>query len=147
MKSPDIRDLASAAVLFQKRLDQIKRANHSSEFGWYPYDSFRVFSVLPSMLREDRRELLNLAGPAPVLDIGCGDGDLSFFFESVGCRVIAIDNWNPNFNGTRGFRSLHTALSSNVEFQMSDLDAGLDLRGRTAGLALCLGVLYHLKNP
>ena len=30
---------------------------------------------------------------------------------------------------------------------MSDLDAGLDLRDRTFGLTLCLGVLYHLKNP
>jgi hypothetical protein len=30
---------------------------------------------------------------------------------------------------------------------VSDVDAGLDLRGRTFGLALCLGVLYHLKNP
>jgi hypothetical protein len=28
-----------------------------------------------------------------------------------------------------------------------DLDTGLGLSGRTFGLALCLGVLYHLKNP
>jgi len=147
MKSQNIRDVASAAVLFQKRLDQIKRANRSPEFDWYPYDSFRVFPVLMSMLQEDRRELLALAGAAPVLDIGCGDGNLSFFFESLGCRVLAIDNLNPNYNRTQGFRSLHTALGSSVEFQVFDLDTGLDLSGRTFGLALCLGVLYHLKNP
>src|SRR5205085_3356062 len=54
---------------------------------------------------------------------------------------------NSNFNRTLGFRSLHTALGSSVEFQMCDLDDAFDLRGRTFGLALCFGVLYHLKNP
>src|SRR5712691_8969924 len=147
MKSQTVRDLASAAVPFKKRLDQIKHANSSAEFGWYPYDTFQVLPVWTSMLQDDRRDLLALAGAAPVVDIGCGDGNLSFFFESLGCRVLAIDNWNPNYNRTLGFKALHTALGSSVEFQGFDLDTGLDLRGRTFGLALCLGVLYHLKNP
>src|SRR5687767_10000077 len=147
MKSQDIRDIASAAVNFKKRLDKVRRANSSPEFKWYPYDSFQVFPVLLSMLQEDRRQLLSLIGPSPLLDIGCGDGDLSFFLESLGHRVLAIDNWNPNYNGTLGFKAIHEALGSSVEFQMCDLDTGLDLRGRTFGLALCLGVLYHLKNP
>jgi 2-polyprenyl-3-methyl-5-hydroxy-6-metoxy-1,4-benzoquinol methylase len=99
------------------------------------------------MLREDRRDLLTLAGAGPVLDIGCGDGDLSFFFESLGRRVIAIDNPATNYNRTLGFRTLRAALGSSVELKVSDVDAGLDLSGRTFGLALCLGVLYHLKNP
>lgn len=108
---------------------------------------FLNLPVLASMLRDERRDLLTLAGEAPVLDIGCGDGDLSFFFESLGCRVVAIDNFNPNFNQTAGFKALHSAMHSSVEFQMSDLDAGLDLQGRTFRLALCLGVLYHSRNP
>jgi tRNA (mo5U34)-methyltransferase len=143
----NITDLASGASLFRKRLDQVKRDIALPDVDWYPYDSFAVFPVLTSMLREDRRDLLALAGAAPILDIGCGDGALSFFFESLGCRVLAIDNTSPNFNGTLGFSSLHTALDSSVEFQMCDLDTGVDLSGRTFGLALCLGVLYHLKNP
>lgn len=147
MNSPNIQELASAARLFHNRLAEIKRSNRSGEFGWYPYDSFSVFPVLNAMLKDERTQLVELAGAAPVLDIGCGDGDLSFFFESLGCGVLAIDNRNPNFNRTLGFRSLHAALGSSVEFLMCDLDAGLNLVGRTFGLALCLGVLYHLKNP
>jgi len=99
------------------------------------------------MLREERRDLLLLAGAAPVLDAGCGDGDLSFFFESLGCDVLAMDNWNPNFKRDERISRSPRALESKVEFRMCDFDGGVDLRGRTFGLALCLGVLYHLKNP
>jgi hypothetical protein len=60
---------------------------------------------------------------------------------------MAIDNPATNYNRTHGFRALPTALGSSVELAVSDVDAGLDLTGRTFGLALCLGVLYHLKNP
>ncbi len=143
----DIRDVAAAAVLFEDRLEGIKRTNRSSAFGWYPYDSFAVFPVLTRMLREERRDLLHLVGAAPVLDIGCGDGSLSFFFESLGCRVAALDSPATNFNRTLGFDALRNALNSSVEFKASDIDRGLDLAGRTYGLAVCLGVLYHLKNP
>jgi 2-polyprenyl-3-methyl-5-hydroxy-6-metoxy-1,4-benzoquinol methylase len=99
------------------------------------------------MLQQDRRDLVTLAGAGPVLDIGCGDGDLSFFFESLGCRVKAIDHPATNYNRTLGFRTLGAALGSSVELEVADIDAGLNLRERTFGLALCLGVLYHLKNP
>jgi tRNA (mo5U34)-methyltransferase len=143
----DIHDLAATAVSFHARLDELKNIRRSPEFEWYPYNSFGVFPVLTPMLQQDRRDLLELAGAAPLLDIGCGDGDLSFFFESLGCRVMAIDNPATNYNRTRGFRTLHAALGSSVALEVSDVDAGLDLRGRTFGLALCLGVLYHLKNP
>jgi tRNA (mo5U34)-methyltransferase len=143
----DIRALASAAVLFRDQLDELKKVGRATEFNWYPYSTFGVFPILIQMLQEDRRDLLTLAGAGPVLDIGCGDGDLSFFFESLGCRVMAIDNPATNYNRTLGFRTLRAALGSSVELKVSDVDAGLDLRGRTFGLALCLGVLYHFKNP
>jgi tRNA (mo5U34)-methyltransferase len=143
----DIRDLAATATVFHARLGELKSVRRIRELEWYPYNSFGVFPVLTSMLQEDRRDLLTLAGAAPVLDIGCGDGDLSFFFESLGCRVMAIDNPATNYNRTHGFETLRAALGSAVELAVSDVDAGLDLRGRTFGLALCLGVLYHLKNP
>jgi len=143
----DIRDLAATAILFHARLGELKRVSRSPEFEWYPYNSFGIFPVLTPMLQEDRRDLLTLTGAGPVLDIGCGDGDFSFFFEFLGCRVMAIDNPATNYNRTHGFRTLRSALGSSVELSVCDIDAGLDLRGRTFGLALCLGVLYHLKNP
>ncbi len=137
----------SAIEHFRSRLLDLKKAHASPDFAWYPYDSFGVFNVLNSHFSPERRDLPALARPGGLLDVGCGDGDLSFLFESLGLRVSAIDCSGPNQNRTLGFQTLHAALGSSVEFQDRDLDAGLDLRGRTFGLALCLGVLYHLKNP
>src|SRR5579859_2960223 len=110
----DIRGLAAAAVRFRDRLDRIKSNNRSPEFDWYPYSTFGVLPVLTPILREDRRDLLALAGAGPVLDIGCGDGDLSFLFESFGCPVLAIDNPATNYNRTLGFTTLREALRSSV---------------------------------
>jgi 2-polyprenyl-3-methyl-5-hydroxy-6-metoxy-1,4-benzoquinol methylase len=143
----EIRELAAAAAQFRSKLDRIKRANTAVEFAWYPYDTFSVFPVLTRMLTGERRNLLSLADTDCVLDVGCGDGGLSFFFESCGLRVTAVDNAGTNHSGTAGFRSLAAALGSNVEFLDRDLDAGLSWKGRTFGLTMCLGVLYHLKNP
>ena len=143
----NIRDLAATAILFHARLGELKNLRRSPDFEWYPYNSFGIFPVLSRMLQQERQDLLALAGAAPVLDIGCGDGDFSFFFESLGCPVIAIDNPNTNYNRTLGFQALREALASSVELQVSDVDSGIDLKGSTFGLALCLGVLYHLKNP
>ena len=91
--------------------------------------------------------LLSLAETDRALDVGCGDGGLSFFLESCGLRLTAIDSAGPNHSATRGFRTLATALDSSVTFLDHDVDTGLPLNGQTFGLAMCLGVLYHLKNP
>ncbi len=141
----DIRDLAAAATRFRDRLNEAKRANRSLE--WYPYNTLAVFPVLVQMLRGERRDLLALSSAAPVLDIGCGDGDLSFFFESLGHPAVAIENPETNYNRTLGFTALRTALQSAAELERADLDSGLNLRSRTFGLAFCLGLLYHLKSP
>jgi tRNA (mo5U34)-methyltransferase len=143
----DIQGLAEAAGQFQIRLAELKAANCVPDFDWYPYDSFGNLAHVASMLREERRDLLRLAAGAPVLDIGCGDGDLSFFFESFGCRAKAVDHPDTNYNRTLGFRALRTLLGSSAELHIRDVDGGLEFQNRTYGLALCLGVLYHLKNP
>jgi 2-polyprenyl-3-methyl-5-hydroxy-6-metoxy-1,4-benzoquinol methylase len=143
----EIRELAAAAAQFRSKLDRLKKENASPEFAWYPYDTFSVFPVLSRMLTEERRKLLSLADTESVLDVGCGDGGLSFFFESCGLRVTAIDSAGPNHSATHGFQTLAAALGSSVEFIDHDVDTGLPLNGRTFGLAICLGILYHLKNP
>jgi 2-polyprenyl-3-methyl-5-hydroxy-6-metoxy-1,4-benzoquinol methylase len=132
---------------FNDRLDRIKRENAPPGAGWYPYDTLGVFDVLDAMLREERRDLLSLVDGSPVLDIGCGDGALSFFLESLGCLVTAVENPSTNFNRTLGFQSLRSLLGSSAELQFQNLDAGFDLGSRIYGLAFCLGVLYHLRNP
>ncbi len=145
-KPTDIRDLAEAAARFSRRLEDVK-SRLAPEFAWYPYTTLEVFPILNSMLREERRDLLALAGGSPVLDIGCGDGALSFFLESLGASAKAFDHPPTNYNRTLGFRALHAGMSSSVELEICDLDDGLDLKHYTYGLGMCLGVLYHLKNP
>ena len=82
-----------------------------------------------------------------MLDLGCADGDLAFFFEDLGCRVLAVDHPPANYNGMAGVAALKTALDSSVRIEALDLDAGVPLPLRRCGLALGFGILHRLKNP
>jgi tRNA (mo5U34)-methyltransferase len=147
MPGPDITELHRQAQLFEKRLNQLKTDLAPSGIVWYPYRTLAVFSILDKLLTGPRRRLLDLAAGDPILDAGCGDGGLSFFFESLDYEVHAIDNLHTNHNQMRGFTALHTALNSSVPFQAVDLDTQFHLPGEIFGLGILLGVLYHLKNP
>jgi tRNA (mo5U34)-methyltransferase len=143
----DIEDLAKQAKVFRSRLDEVKAEIPLPEPGWYPFDSLAAFLRLHHLLRERHRRLLALTGDRPVLDVGCGDGTVSFFLESLGCAVHALDNEQTNFNRMRGVRALKGALGSSVEIHAADLDTQFALPDVTFGLTIFLGTLYHLKNP
>ena len=96
---------------------------------------------------EDHPGLLDYVRSRPILDVGCGDGDLAFFFESLGFRVTAVDFEPTNFNRMQAVRSLHAALSSKVDVQSVDLDGRDTISCGPFGLCFLLGVLYHVKNP
>jgi 2-polyprenyl-3-methyl-5-hydroxy-6-metoxy-1,4-benzoquinol methylase len=145
--SPDIRELEQLASGFETRLDEIKASLASKRIDWYPYYTLSAFEVLDRVLTGPRRHLLDLASGDPILDLGCGDGAMSFLFESLGCDVTAIDNPFTNHNDMQGFKHLHAALNSSVKFHNADLDSQFQLPRDVFGLALVLGVLYHLKNP
>lgn len=145
MCAADIHDLATKAPAFRKELNRLKQAAEDVE--WYRYDTFAALPVLDSMLTGSFRDLAALAGSGPVLDLGTGDGDLAFFLESAGCDALAVDNPATNCNGGRGFRRLGAALGSSAGLCFCDLDETWPFAGRTFGLAVCLGLLYHLKNP
>lgn len=116
-------------------------------FEWYPYESLSGLQHLEKLLAGDPRPLRELIGDAPVLDIGCADGEMSFFFESLGYRVHAIDHRASNQNHMMGVRALKQAFESRIEISEIDLDSQFVLPGERYGLALFLGTLYHLKNP
>ena len=140
-------ELSHTADRFKKKLDALKTSLGPQEFEWYPYDSFGYMSRLDELLKGRLAVMRTLAGYEPVLDAGCGDGALSFFMESLGCRVDAIDNPPTNHSGMQGVRRLKEALGSNVEIHQMDIDSQFTLPKERYGLTLLLGILYHLKNP
>lgn len=92
-------------------------------------------------------ELARAAASGPMLDIGCGDGDLALFLAALGCRVTAIDNPPTNYNLMKGVRALSGRLNLPVEIIEMNVDSQFTLHGGPYGFALMLGILYHLKNP
>jgi 2-polyprenyl-3-methyl-5-hydroxy-6-metoxy-1,4-benzoquinol methylase len=147
MPGPDVKEIERQAVLFETHLNQIKESLAPQNVVWYPYRTLAVFSILDKLLTGPRRHLLDLAAGDPILDLGCGDGGLSFFLESLGCDVRAIDGYHSNHNQMRGFTELRAALKSSVRLEIMDLDSQFQLSEEVYGLAIVLGVLYHLKNP
>jgi tRNA (mo5U34)-methyltransferase len=148
MRAFDIDDLVRASVKFSRRLADVKkRCKDAVSPGWYPYQSFPTIRVLAKLLTGENRKLSRLIGKFPVLDMGAGDGDLSFFFESLGLTVDAIDHPAINYNRMMGIHALKNALGSSVDIQTFDLDTQFALRRPVYGLVFLFGVLYHLRNP
>jgi tRNA (mo5U34)-methyltransferase len=143
--SLNIRTLAETGKLFRRKLQAIK--DGAAGIAWYPYDSLASLDLLDQVLTGDSRRLPDPSCNEPILDIGCGDGDLSFLLESLGFTVHALDYAPNNFNGMRGIEFLKDVLHSNVSIHSTDLDSTLDLPHGNFGLVLLLGVIYHLKNP
>jgi hypothetical protein len=143
----EVRELAELSHLYQLTLAERKAAISKKDFEWYPYDSFGVLSMLNGVLTGRESWLRTLIGNEPVMDIGCGDGALAFFLESLGSKVYALDHPQTNYNRMRGVKALKSALRSSIGIGSADLDGRGDLPFQTCGLALFLGILYHLKNP
>ncbi len=143
----EISQLVEQANQFQTLLDKIKAQLTGIDFPWYPYDTLGNLVHLDALLTGERRYLLDLVDREMVLDIGCADGALSFFLESLGCQVRAVDWPATNYNGLRGIRELKRALGSSVDICARDLDRQFDLPCERYGLVFLLGVLYHVKNP
>src|SRR5216683_7522515 len=121
MPGPDVKEIARQAILFEKRLNQIKESLAPQEILWYPYRTLTIFPILDKVLTGPRRNLLDLAAGDTILDLGCGDGAVSFFLESLGCDMRAIDGYHSNHNSMRGFTELRAALKSLVPVEVIDL--------------------------
>jgi tRNA (mo5U34)-methyltransferase len=144
---PDIGWIARSAAEYQLRLDAIKQTVQPRDFNWYPYDSIGSLFTLDEVLTGESRYLLEVLDSGPVLDLGCADGELSFFLESQGCEVHAIDQPITNYNRMKGVRALKSALNSSIEIHEADLDSYFKLPRARYQAAFVFGILYHLKNP
>ncbi len=138
--------IARSGKDFEKRLETV-RSGLRVPFPWYPYGSLNNMGPIDRMFGGDLERLIRMASSGTVLDLGCGDGDLSFFLESVGCKVHAVDYRVTNHNYMRGVQALRKALNSRIEIHDIDIDAYFQLPAPRYGLTLFLGILYHLKNP
>jgi hypothetical protein len=116
-------------------------------FGWYQFDSFANVSHFEKLIPGGLKTLVELAGDEPMADIGTGDGDMAFLFESFGVKVTAMDWPGVNENRMEGVRLMARELGSSVEIREVEIDDQFRLDGERYGLALALGLLYHLKNP
>jgi tRNA (mo5U34)-methyltransferase len=134
------------AMVFERSLAEKKQQLREPEF-WYRYGTLGNFHHLSALLTGERRDLLSLIADKPVVDIGCADGDMAFFLESLGCKVQVVDYGPTNMNNLQGARLLKEALSSSVEIHDVDLDSQFSLPQKEYSLVFFLGILYHLKNP
>ena len=143
----DIGDLVSRGEEFAKVLEEAKQRVPPRRWEWYRYDSLANLQHLDQLLTGDYRDLVQLSAGDPVLDFGCADGDLAFFLESLGLTVLTFDHVRTNHNGMMGVRALKQELTSSVQIHELDLDNNFEIPEGRYGLALLLGILYHLKNP
>ncbi len=140
-----LRDLAER---YREVLCRARLGIRNPGFEWYPYDTLSSLTHCSRLLSGANRALLGpVGGGRQVLDLGCADGELAFFLESLGYRVTAIDHPVYNHNGLRGARALKAALGSAVELVELDLDRPFQLPGGPYDFAFFLGTLYHLRNP
>jgi len=144
--SEGMNEFVARGRKFLERLNRAKTAARA-DFEWYRYHSLTNVTHISELLGNRHDYILDLAREKGVLDAGCADGDLSFFFESLGCDVVAIDHPAPNHNGMRGVRLLKQILNSKVTVREVDLDSQFTVPDRRFGLSLFLGALYHVKNP
>jgi SAM-dependent methyltransferase len=131
---------------FETQLAAAKSQPIGGIYHWYPYNTISSVSLIAPLLT-NHFAAFQAGLNGKLLDIGCGDGDLAYLFASLGCQVAAIDLAKCNFNWLMGVRTLGTRLNLPIEIHEMDLDSGFDLKGGPYGLALLLGILYHLKNP
>jgi tRNA (mo5U34)-methyltransferase len=143
--------LDALASQFHDRLQSIKDGTALEGAGWYPWRSLAAMQILDRDLGVDLDALRKMIGSGPVLDLGCGDGDVAFFLETLGANlgvnVDAVDHTPTNYNRMEGVRTLRRALGSHIGIHAVDVDSRQNLPGSNYSLAIMLGVLYHLKNP
>lgn len=142
--------LAKQAFEFHDHLQEVKKKTPlpADHLQWYPWISLAGMDALSGFLEGDLNKIATMTGLDPVLDVGCGDGDVAFFLESkLGLHVDCIDQPPSNYNAMYGVRELKRVLNSNIGIYHVDMDARPELPAERYGLAMVLGILYHLKNP
>jgi len=83
---------------------------------------------------------LDLAGKR-VLEVGAGIGELTWFWEDLGCEVISTEVRDLNVNYARLKYPHRTVLERDVTKKGSHRDLGM------FDIVFCYGLLYHVPDP
>jgi tRNA (mo5U34)-methyltransferase len=143
-----IQALSDRAEKYREVLCRARLGIRNPGFEWYPYDTLSSLTHCNQLLHGANRAMFGPDGQGrKVLDLGCADGELAFFLESLGYQVTAVDHGDYNHNAMRGVRALKAALGSAVELVELDLDRPFQLPGGPYDFAFFLGTFYHLRNP
>jgi hypothetical protein len=140
-------ELGTLSNACYERLVQFKADHPLAGADWYPYDSFGNVPRLQALLAAAGHTVAEVFGTGPVLDLCCGDGDLSVLFDSLGYEVTAVDLPSTNYNRMQGVGVLRDALAQRVDIRELDLNSSFSPPRAFYHAALFLGGLYHLKNP
>jgi len=147
MKNLTIDDVIARLSAFTDKLKQTRAGLNKPAKFWYPFQILNNAIHLDRLLTKNNRKLGKLIGSHALADIGAGDGEMSFLFESLGYEVDIVENPPTNHNYLAGARTLAKALNSKVKIYECDLDSQFRLPRERYGLVLFFGILYHLKNP
>ena len=143
----DFDKVKDIAAEWKRHLEGVKANHVPEEFTWYGYDILANIWHFDRLLARDKRDFLSQIAGQPIADIGTADGDLGYFFESLGFEVDLIDWPATNWNSLRGAKRLKELLSSSVGIHEIDLDSQFRLPRQRYGMVFLFGILYHLKNP
>jgi tRNA (mo5U34)-methyltransferase len=148
---PGLEGLPWAVTVTEKEL----QADVARITWWHSIDLGNGI-VTPGLKNPESPDRLKAIFPADiagktVLDVGAWDGFYSFEAERRGAaRVLATDSfcWSGQGWGTKdGFQLARRVIGSAVEDEEIDV---LDLSPERIGqfdIVLCLGVLYHMRDP
>jgi SAM-dependent methyltransferase len=145
---PSNRRILDSAAAFRDELRSLRAANPLPDGEYYLFETINNIEHILPPLDARGREFEPLVRGKTVLDLGCGDGDLTFFLEKLGPReIVAIDYGQTNYNQLRAFRHLATLLGSRARLIDADVHH-LDFRQLPHfDTIFCLGFLYHSPHP
>lgn len=113
--------------------------------GFVEYFTEQDFIDNPNWIWQKFKDHLSDLRGLKVLDIACNAGFYSFELAKMGANVLGIDNSYEDLVRAR-FTKKKLGLE-NVNFEIMNVDDMTEKLDREFDLILCLGLLYHVRDP
>lgn len=130
---------------FEQKLNFVKnnwKLNNNATY--YGYNILSNIDHIGDILNNNLNIIID---SRKILDIGCADGDLTFFLEYMypNKSYTCIDYDKTNWNSMKGLYTLKSALDSKTKIINTNIEE-FKLTEKY-DLVLALGLFYHIKNP